>query len=295
VQFKDFYGPGRFGLSFEIYPPKTPAGEEQLMAELARLVRLRPNLVTCTYGAGGSTRDQTLELTVRIRERFGLPTASHFTCVGSSRAELEAWLGRAWAAGIRNIVALRGDPPRGQDGFRPAPDGLAHADELVALIRRRHPAMSLAVAGYPETHREAPSPEADLAHLKRKVEAGADVVITQLFYDNRDFFDFRRRYEAAGIRAPLVPGILPVTGLAQIKKIASLCGARLPAAFEAELRDLEGDPEAQLAAGVAQAARQCGELLAAGVPGLHFYVLNKAEATLRILTALGFPRAPVTS
>lgn len=285
--FKDIYGQGKFGLSFEIFPPKTAEGEAKLFDELAVLVRFRPALITCTYGAGGSTHDKTLDLAARIGRTFGVSTASHFTCVGSSRAQLLDWLGRAWAAGIRNLVALRGDPPKGDATFHPAPDGLSHANELVTLIRAHHPGYSLAVAGYPEPHREAPSPEVDLANLKRKVEAGADAVLTQLFYDNRDFFDFSRRYRAAGLTAPLVPGILPVTNFTQIKRIAALCGAKLPPDFERDLTAHKDDAAGQLEIGVAQAVRQCRELLDAGVPGLHFYVLNKAEATSRILKALG--------
>ncbi|MBI2116649.1 MAG: methylenetetrahydrofolate reductase [candidate division NC10 bacterium] len=268
MKFRDAYGSGKFGLSFEIFPPKTPAGEGALFEAIETLMAFRPSLVTCTYGAGGSTREKTLELTVAIRERFGVNTAAHLTCVGSSYEALRAWLAMAAGRRVENIVALRGDPPRGESRFIPADGGPAHADELVAFIRREFPQFGVGVAGYPETHQEAASPEADLAYLKRKVEAGADVVITQLFYDNRDFFAFRRRYEQAGIRLPLVPGILPITNFAQVQRITTMCGAKLPPAL---------------------AIRQCRELLDAGVPGLHFYVLNKATAPARILEALDLP------
>jgi len=286
MRFGEAYGKGKFGLSFEIFPPKTPAGDEALFATVEALMQFRPSFVTCTYGAGGSTREKTLELTVAIRERFGVSTAAHLTCVGSSYDDLRAWLRRASAQGIENIVALRGDPPRGATRFVPADAGPAHADELVALIRREFPQLSIAVAGYPETHQEAPSPEVDLANLKRKVEAGADVVITQLFYDNRDFFGFQRRYREAGIRVPLVPGILPIINFTQIRRITSLCGAMLPPSLVAQLEAKQDDPEAELEIGVAHAIRQCRELLDAGVPGLHLYVLNKATAPARILEAL---------
>ncbi len=289
MKFGEAYGSGRFGLSFEIFPPKTPAGEEALFATVVELVAFRPSFVTCTYGAGGSTREKTLELTVAIRERYGVSTAAHLTCVGSSHADLGAWLANAATRRVENIVALRGDPPRGESRFVPADGGPAHAIELVTLIRREFPHFGVAVAGYPETHQEALSPEADLAHLKRKVEAGADVVITQLFYDNRDFFAFQRRYREAGIPVPLVPGILPIINYSQIQRITALCGAKLPPALVAALEARRDDPEAEMEVGVAHATRQCRELLEAGVPGLHFYVLNRATATTRILQGLGLP------
>jgi methylenetetrahydrofolate reductase (NADPH) len=284
------YGPGKFGLSFEIYPPKTEAGDPQLFRALEELMIFRPSFVSCTYGAGGSTRERTLELTARIRDTFQVSAAAHRTCVESTREEIRDWLKRATDLGIENIVALRGDPPKGERAFRAPVGGLAHANELVELIRREFPHFSIAVAGYPETHQEAPSPEEDLANLKRKVEAGADAVITQLFYDNRDFFAFRVRYEQAGIGVPLVPGILPVINLAQVQRIASLCGATLPIALVRDLERFQDDPERQLAAGVDYAIRQCRELIEAGVPGLHFYVLNRSEAPRRILSALALAR-----
>jgi len=289
MKFGEAYGRGKFGLSFEIFPPKTPAGDEALFASISALMAFGPSFITCTYGAGGSTREKTLEMTVVVRERFGVNTAAHLTCVGSSYDDLRAWLRQATAQGVENIVALRGDPPRGETRFIPMDGGPAHANELVALIRREFPHFSIAVAGYPETHQEAPSPEVDLANLKRKVETGADVVITQLFYDNRDFFAFRRRYQQAGIGSPLVPGILPIINFSQIQRITSLCSAKLPPALAGQLEARRNDPEAELEIGVAHAIRQCRELLDAGVPGLHLYVLNKATAPARILEALELP------
>lgn len=286
MKIVDVYGKGKFGLSFEIFPPKSDAGEAQLFAALEALMVFRPSFVSCTYGAGGSTRDKTLELTVKISKIFGVTTAAHRTCVESTEEEIRQWLKKATDEGIDNIIALRGDPPKGETEFKKPEGGLAHANELVTLIRREFPYFSIAVAGYPETHREAPSPEIDLANLKRKVDAGADAVITQLFYDNRDFFEFRRRYLEVGITEPLVPGILPVINMAQIQRIASLCGAKLPASFLAELDRHRDDPDGQLTVGVEYAIRQCQGLLHSGIPGLHFYVLNKAEAPRRILQAL---------
>jgi methylenetetrahydrofolate reductase (NADPH) len=290
LKIGELYGHGKFGLSFEIFPPKTEAGEEQLFAVLDELMALKPSMVTCTYGAGGSTRDKTLELVVKIRETFELPTAAHLTCVGSTRDEIRKWLRRAAEMGIENIIALRGDPPQGEKEFRRVDGGLGYANELVALIRSEFSHFGVGVAAYPETHQEAPSPEADLLNLKRKVDAGADAVITQLFYDNRDFFDFRERYERAGIALPLVPGLLPVINLAQIQRITSLCGARLPASLTSDLEKHRDDPAGQVSVGVEHAIRQCRELIRSGVPGIHFYVLNRAEATRRILEALNLPR-----
>ena len=283
------YGPGRFGLSFELFPPKSEAGEAQLFENLRDLVAQQPSFITCTYGAGGSTRVKTLDIIARVREQFGLPVASHLTCVGSTVEQLRAYLDEAWRRGIPNIVALRGDPPRGETNFRPVAGGLRYANELVSLIRAEFPGFGVAVAGYPEKHQEAPSLEIDLENLKRKVEAGADVVITQLFYDNADFFRFREHCQQMGIRVPIVPGILPVTNLAQIQRIASLCGARLPARFQQDLQRHENDEAGQFEVGVEFATRQVQELIDSGVPGIHFYVLNKSPATVRVLESVSRP------
>lgn len=289
MKIVDVYGTDRFGLSFEIFPPKTEAGETQLFSALEALMVYRPSFVSCTYGAAGTTQEQTLELTVKIHKACGVTTAAHRTCVGSTVEEIRQWLKEASDLGIENIVALRGDPPKGQTEFKKPQGGLAYANELVTLIRQEFPHFSIAVAGYPETHQEAPSPSVDLANLKRKVQAGADAVITQLFYDNRDFFKFRSRYAEAAIAAPLIPGILPVVNLSQIQRITSMCGAKIPASFLSELEAYRDDPHGQVEVGVRYAIRQCRELLDAGIPGLHFYLLNKAEATFRILGALTLP------
>ncbi len=284
------YGPGRFGLSFELFPPRTCAGDEELFGHVAKLVEFRPDYITCTYGAGGSTRDKTLEIVERVRRQFGCLVASHLTCVGSTVDDLRDYLRDALERSVGCIVALRGDPPQGEDSFKPVVGGLSYANELVTLIKREFPKFGVAVAGYPETHREAPSAEIDLENLKRKVDCGADVVITQLFYDNPDFFRFRERCERAGIRVPIVPGVLPVTNLAQIRRITSLCGAQLPQAFQQALEAQVESAEGQFAAGVDFAIRQCRELVDAGVPGLHFYVLNKSPATCAVLESLRIPR-----
>jgi methylenetetrahydrofolate reductase (NADPH) len=284
------YGPDRFGLSFELFPPKTESGARALFQHVEQLTQFRPSYITCTYGAGGSTRDKTLDVVDRVKQQFQVPVASHLTCVGATREDLRGYLIEAQRRGVDAIVALRGDPPEGQEHFKPVPGGLRYANELVELIRGEFPQFSIAVAGYPETHQEALSPEADLDNLKRKVEAGADVVITQLFYQQDDFFRFRDRYDQAGIEAPLVPGILPVTNLAQIKRITALCGARLPDPFVQRLSEQE-DPEWQFQVGVDFATEQVQALVDGGVPGVHFYVLNKSQATSQVLQRVELPPA----
>jgi methylenetetrahydrofolate reductase (NADPH) len=254
------------------------------------LVEFQPDFVTCTYGAGGSTRAKTLEIVEGVNRRFGCTVAAHLKCVSSTVDDLRTFLRDAVERGIENIVALRGDPPQGASQFTVADGGLSYANELVELIRREFSDLGVAVAGYPETHREALSPQADLDNLKRKVDAGADVVITQLFYDNDDFWRFVERTEKAGIGVPIVPGLLPVTNLAQIQRIASLCGARLPRPFQQALEQQSDDPQGQFAVGVEFATRQAQELVERGVPGLHFYVLNKSPATTAVLQAVAPPR-----
>ncbi len=284
------YGRDRFGLSFELFPPKTDAGVENLWFHVDRLVQFQPSYITCTYGAGGATQDRTLEVVSHVRRKYQLPVATHLTCVGNTAAQLRTYLERALELEIKNVVALRGDPPRGETAFRKVEGGFAYANELVTFIRSEFSDMGIAVAGYPETHQEATSPEVDLANLKRKVDAGADIVITQLFYDNKDFFSFREKCQAVGIQIPIVPGLLPVTNGAQIQRISSLCGAKLPSDFLAALSQHEDGSEGQFEVGVDFATRQAAELIAEGVPGIHFYVLNKSEATERVLRDVQLPR-----
>lgn len=283
-----FYPAGKFALSFELFPPKTPAGEQALYAAVQELMAFRPDVITCTYGAGGSTRAKTLEITTEVKRRFGVRVASHLTCVGSTVQQLREYLAEAARRGIDNIVALRGDPPKGDATFRPVEGGFRYAVELVGFIRREFPQFGIAVAGYPETHQEAPSPQFDLENLKRKVDAGGDVVITQLFYDNADFFRFREACQRLGISVPIVPGILPVTNLAQIQRITALCKARLPESLVAGL-SAKDDADWQFHVGVEFATRQVQELIDAGIPGLHFYVLNKSPAAAAVLRAVTRP------
>jgi methylenetetrahydrofolate reductase (NADPH) len=283
VSIQDAYENGRFGLSFELFPPKTPESEAMMWRTVEDLMAFEPALITCTYGAGGSTRGTTLGVIEGVRSRHSVPVASHLTCVGSSVDELRGYLREAGDRGVSAIVALRGDPPKGETSFTPVAGGLRYASELVALIRSEFPEFGILVAGYPETHQEAVSADADLENLKRKCEAGGDVVVTQLFYDNADFFRFRDCCAAIGISQPIVPGVMPVTNYAQVRRIASLCKARLPDAFTRAFEAAGDDEAAQFEAGVEFASRQVQALLDGGVPGIHFYVLNKSTATSRVL------------
>lgn len=272
-------------VSYELFPPKTEKGVSNLMKNVKQLMEHEPDFITCTYGAGGSTQNRTLEIIKKVKSEFGVPVASHLTCVGSTVNDLKKYLQSAKDAGVDYIVALRGDPPEGSDSFVQTEGGLGYANELVELIRKDFNDFGIAVAGYPEKHREAPSMDVDLDNLKRKVDAGSDVILTQLFYDNDDFFRFRDQCNAKGISVPIIPGLLPVTSLSQIQRIASLCAAKLPKDFVEELSKKD-DPKWHFEVGVAQAVEQTRGLLEGGVDGLHYYVLNKAGATRAILAAV---------
>lgn len=279
------FATGRSVLSFELFPPKTDEGISDLMTTVEELNAHRPDFFTCTYGAGGSTRDRTLTITAEVRKKLRVPVASHLTCVGSTRDQLREYLKSALQRGVDYIVALRGDPPKGETSFTAVAGGLRYANELVELIRGEFPQLGILVAGYPEVHQEAPSADIDLANLVRKVRAGADAIVTQLFYDNDDFFRFRDKCVAAGITVPIVPGLLPVLTLGQVQRIASLCKARLPTDLVNRLQDKD-NADWQFQVGVEHATRQAQGLVDAGVPGIHFYVLNKSTATNQILSQL---------
>jgi len=288
MELRNLYTAGRSpAVSFELFPPKTPQGEEALYGHVERLLAFHPSYVTCTYGAGGSTQNRTLEIVAEVKSRWNIPVASHLTCVAATVEALRSYLREAESRGIDYIVALRGDPPRGESEFRVVEGGLAHANELVALIRNEFPQFGVAVAGYPEKHVEAESFESDLDYLRQKVDAGADIVITQLFYDNTDFLRFRDRCESAGISVPIIPGILPITGFAQIERITALCGAKLPADLVTRLGNAV-DPQVEQRIGLEHAVLQVEQLLESGALGLHFYVLNKSEATSEVLTSVGW-------
>ncbi|MFN7736601.1 MAG: methylenetetrahydrofolate reductase [NAD(P)H] [Pirellula sp.] len=287
MQLGDFFRGDRRGLSFELFPPKSDEQVQNLMNTVSELNEFTPDFYTCTYGAGGSTRDRTLEIITAVKQRFGQRVATHLTCVGSTVDQLRDYLRTATEVGTDYIVALRGDPPKGQTEFQQTVGGLRYANELVDLLRSEFPQFGIAVAGYPEVHQEAPSAEIDLQNLKRKVDSGADIIVTQLFYINDDYFRFVDKCRSAGITIPIVPGILPVTNLAQIQRITALCKAKLPDAFVNRLSEQES-AEWQFRVGVEFATQQVAELLDAGVPGVHFYVLNKSQATSEVLRALRF-------
>jgi methylenetetrahydrofolate reductase (NADPH) len=275
--------------SFEFFPPKTPEGERNLYRALTELKPLDPAYVSVTYGAGGSTRDKTLEIVQRIKEEFDLEAMAHFTCVEQTVDEIEATLARMREAGLENVLALRGDPPQGQTEWRKTEGGLEYSHELVRLIRAEYP-FAVGAACFPETHIHASSPEDDLRYLKEKVDAGVDFLITQLFFDNALYFDFVERARAIGIETPIIPGIWPITNVAQIQKVTEMCGATISEEMRSELEARRDEPEAALDFGVAYATLQCAELLREGAPGIHFYTLNRSPATRAILGALRLQR-----
>lgn len=291
----EFYRKPTHTFSFEFFPPKTDDGEKKLFETIAQLKPLAPAFVSVTYGAMGTTRANTIRIVEHIKNQIGIEAAAHLTCVAHTRADIEQILEELHEKGIENIVALRGDPPQGESSFTPAPDGLRGARELVALIRR-HPrlgkAFSIAVAGYPEGHIECRDKRRDLEYLKRKVDEGADAVITQLFFNNSDYLDFVKRARAMGIEVPIVPGIMPVTHGPQIQKFAAMCGASIPHEMKAAIERFGDDQASVEAFGIEYATKQCAELLANGVPGLHFYTLNKSKATRQIYTNLGMAAPP---
>ena len=271
--------------SIEFFPPKTPEAVDELFATIEALKPLEPDFVSVTYGAAGSTRDGTVEIAERIKREAGLEAMAHLSCVGETRDGLAAILDRFAAIGIENVLALRGDPPRGVPDFEPPPGGLGSATELAAFIAERHD-FTIGGACFPEVHPEAPSPEADLAYLKTKVEAGARFLITQLFFDNRVYFDFVAAARERGIDVPIIPGVIPIGSYAQVARICEICDASIPAELDRAMRELGGDTEAEGLLGVAYAARQCDELLAAGAPGVHLYSFNRAPGTRAVLAAL---------
>lgn len=275
-------------ISFEFFPPKTPEGDRILLEKtLPALLQTKPDYCSVTYGAGGSTRDKTLMIVERIQREHGLTAVAHLTCVCATKEQIRELLSQIRGLGVRNVLALRGDPPDGND-FRPTPGGFEFSSELVSFIRQSN-GFSIGVAGFPEGHIACKDGKhADWAHLKDKIEAGADFVITQLFFDNADFYEFREHMQKQhGLKVPLVPGIIPILSASQIKRFTALCGARIPPALAARLEAL-GDNDAAVAEfGIEYATQQCQELLRAGAPGIHFYTLNKAHSTVRVLQNLG--------
>lgn len=293
--------------SFEFFPPKQEKGERVLWRSLEQLARLEPDFVSVTYGAGGSTRTRTIELVGRIKHDLGIEPMAHLTCVGSTRDELAATVDTLLAQDVRNVLALRGDPPQGQTAFEATPGGFAYASELIAWLRERWPELCIGAACYPEVHPEATDARSDLLALKTKVSAGADFLISQLFFDNAAFFSFLNLARAQGIEIPIIPGIMPVTNIGQVERFTKMCGASIPELLRRRLREIAqdedgADPHEVFWAGVTYAAYQCRELLqpvapgpftphVTGVAGIHFYTLNRSPATRALFEILHLARA----
>jgi methylenetetrahydrofolate reductase (NADPH) len=271
--------------SFEFFPPKTDEGTKALFETVAALRPLAPSFVSVTYGAAGATRARTIDLVTRIKRELRVEAMAHLTCVGSTRDELARILDQLHEGGVENVICLRGDPPKGAATFEAAEGGFRHASELTSFVSGGWP-FCCVVAGYPEAHPESSDRYTDLLHLKAKVDAGAQVVITQLFFDNSYYFDFVAQARRLGITVPIVPGIMPITNSDQVERITQLCGASIPERLRRELHQRRDDPQSALELGVAYATLQCSDLLKRGAPGIHFYTLNKSSATRAILASL---------
>ncbi len=287
MRIVDLFGGSDPVISFEFFPPKTEEGVEALYETVKALRPCRPSFVSVTYGAGGSTRDRTLELVARIQRELDITTMAHLTCVGSTRDEIRQTLERLHESGIRNVLALRGDPPKGETQFQATEGGFRYATELVAFIRELNMDFCVGAACYPEGHVESQDLETDLKHLVEKVDAGADFLVSQLFFDNADYRAFVSRARSDGVQIPIVPGLMPVTNAAQVERFTKMCGSRIPQELYRRLRIVAADPAAVVATGVQWAVDQGRELLEAGAPGLHFYTLNRSSATLAVHAALG--------
>lgn len=288
MRLRELYRGRSPDLSVELFPPKTPEGVEKLFGQVERLKAFQPAFFSMTYGAGGSTRDLTVELVDRLKRRAQVEAMCHLTVVGQSRDETLAVMRRLKELGIYNVIALRGDPPGGAGAFVPHPEGFRHSVELVRELRL-DPFFSVAVAGFPEVHPDARDRVSDVAYLQQKVEAGAEVIITQLFFDNRYFEEFVAAVRGAGITIPVIPGILPILSVAQVRRFTALCKATIPPAVARRLAQCETDEASATAYGIELATEQCQGLLAAGVPGLHFYALNRAHSVEAVLRNLRWP------
>jgi len=272
--------------SIEFFPPKDDAGVEHLRHTAAALKPISPDFVSVTYGAGGSTRQRTAQVSGLLKKEFGFTVMPHLTCVGHTRAELNEIADRIHEDGFRNIMSLRGDPPKGSQEFTATAEGLRYGNELVTLLKARHADFCLGVGGYPEKHPESPTPDSDLANLKRKVDAGADFVTTQLFFDNEVYYRFVERCRAAGIAVPIVPGIMPVLSLKQIQRFTTMCGTSLPPTLTKRLEAAGDAAEIVEAVGIDWALTQIRDLLARGAPGYHLYILNRAKSALALAAGL---------
>lgn len=291
MRVRDLHGRGWPVFSFEFFPPKTDEGARQLLATVADLQEVwKPDFVSVTYGAGGTTRERTIDIVARLQRELRINTMAHLTCVGSSRAEIDGIVDRLVEAGVHNILALRGDPPKEADGgtpagFVPPVDGFAHATDLIAHLAPRAQ-LSIGGASYPEGHVESADRDDDLRWTVKKVENGAQFLVTQLFFDPEIYFAHVARLRAAGVKVPVIPGIMPITNVAQVQRFTQLCGASIPPELAARMERVKDDPGLVMATGIEHAIRQCRKLLEGGAPGLHFYTLNKSYATRAILAAV---------
>jgi methylenetetrahydrofolate reductase (NADPH) len=290
MRIDQILGKGKPAISFEFFPPKTEAGFTQLYQTIEELKPIDPSYVSVTYGAGGSTRQKTVDLVEKIQRDAGIRAMAHLTCVGHTAAEIGSILDDLWTATIRNVLALRGDPAAGQSQFVATEGGFGYADQLVKFIADRHD-FCIGVAGYPEGHPQCLNLQRDLENLKRKVDNGGGFIVTQLFFDNAVFYRFRDAARAIGIKVPIIAGIMPILNVAQIERFISMCGAKIPNPLLVKLESLESSADAVHAAGVEYATRQCQDLLFHGVDGIHFYTLNKSKATVQICQSLGVASA----
>jgi methylenetetrahydrofolate reductase (NADPH) len=271
--------------SFEFFPPKTEEGRTELFEALKKVKTLNPGYISVTYGAGGGTRDKTIEIVEQAKNILGLESMAHLTCVGHSKEEIKKILDELETSGIENVVALRGDPPKGETSFKPNPGGFKYASELTEFIRASY-SFCIAVAGYPEGHVESPNKETDWDYLSQKVKAGADFIITQLFFDNYHYFAFENRLREKGVTVPIIPGIMPITNYHQIVRFTQMCGAKIPEKIIRDLQPIQNDLVEVQRYGIEYATSQCKELIAHGVPGIHFYTLNKSHASQEIIRRL---------
>jgi methylenetetrahydrofolate reductase (NADPH) len=271
--------------SFEFFPPKSDEDMIQLFKTLQDVKKLNPGYISVTYGAGGGTRDRTIEIVKRAKHEINLESMAHLTCIGHSKQEILSILDELKTSKIDNVIALRGDPPKGETSFIPHPSGFAHANELTAFIRASY-SFCIAVAGYPEGHIESPDKETDWNYLREKVKAGADFIITQLFFDNNDFYAFEKRMREKGVTVPIIPGIMPITSYRQIVRFTQTCGAKIPQKLRKDLETIQDNQEAVEQYGIKHATQQCKELITHGIPGIHFYTLNRSESTRKIVQEL---------
>ncbi len=285
MKIRDVLNAGKRSLSFEFFPPKTDQGVESLFNTMEELKHYQPTYISVTYGAGGSTRDRTVDIALRIKKETGLEPMCHVTCVSQTKEELHGVLVQLEAGGIENVLGLRGDPPRDQENFVPVEGGFHYAGELISYIRENFD-FGVAAACFPEGHVDSPDLTTDTEYLKRKVDAGADFLVTQLFYDNRDYFDLRERAERAGIKVPIIVGVLPILGTAQIRRFTAFCGAKIPPALDEQLERYADDDDAVRELGIEYASRQVEELWESGVGGVHFYTLNRSYSTSKVIEGL---------